>query len=272
MVKQRVGVPHLDDKALNVFTDGSSFSGPRRGGIGIHYVWADDAGNEVAYDLSPAGYSGATNQEMELKACIEGLAFLTKRHCPVRVGDFSKVVIITDSMYVKDGYAQARGTWRRNGWRTREGNPVRHAVMWKELCRAADRLPVRVEVRWHKGHSSQNPNNREADRLARSSASGSLKAPLAPKNVRRKKSTHVEVRGCVPLLGQRLRIRIVSADYLKTHRMHTYKYEVVSRGPLHDLVDRTYSDKLMKAGHVYDVRMNDDAAAPRVLKVFREIP
>ncbi len=36
----------LDDNALNIYTDGSSFSGPRAGGIGIVFVIVNDAGDE----------------------------------------------------------------------------------------------------------------------------------------------------------------------------------------------------------------------------------
>lgn len=63
----------IREDAINVFTDGSSFSGPRVGGIGIRVVTVDESGNEVVEDHAQPGYRGATNNEMELQACIEGL-------------------------------------------------------------------------------------------------------------------------------------------------------------------------------------------------------
>ncbi len=38
---------NLDERAVNVFTDGSSLPSPRRGGIGIGIFTVDDAGHEV---------------------------------------------------------------------------------------------------------------------------------------------------------------------------------------------------------------------------------
>ena len=59
----------IDENALNIYTDGSSFSSPRRGGIGIIFVFPDYL-NKEEKEFAPEGYVGATNNEMELKACI----------------------------------------------------------------------------------------------------------------------------------------------------------------------------------------------------------
>jgi hypothetical protein len=52
-IRYRRGVEYLDDRDLNIYTDGSSYSGPRRGGVGILFVTVDDEGNEQteAYPL-----------------------------------------------------------------------------------------------------------------------------------------------------------------------------------------------------------------------------
>lgn len=230
----------LDDRALNIFTDDSSYSGPRRGGMGIRFVWVDEQGAEVIHDWSPPGHGGATNNEMELKACVDALGLLARRYAPVDSEPFSKIVIHTDSLYVTEHFSRARFEWPKNQWRTRDGNPVLHAALWKQFVRAADRTGKRVDIEWHKGHSSSNPHNRTADRLAKNSALGSLRTPLAPVKVRRKRTSSIEEPGCVTLTGQRLRIRIITDRYLRTQRINHYKYEVVSRGPLEGLVDRIF--------------------------------
>ena len=40
------------ENAINIYTDGSSFSHPRLGGIGIHIVIINDEGFEEVEDLS----------------------------------------------------------------------------------------------------------------------------------------------------------------------------------------------------------------------------
>ena len=59
----------LDD-AINVYTDGSSFSGPRSGGIGIRLVIINALGGEESEDVPLPGYAGATNNQMELYAIL----------------------------------------------------------------------------------------------------------------------------------------------------------------------------------------------------------
>jgi hypothetical protein len=43
---ERVANPP-DEHALTIYTDGSSYSGPRRGGVGIVYVTVDDSGHDL---------------------------------------------------------------------------------------------------------------------------------------------------------------------------------------------------------------------------------
>jgi len=77
-----------------VFTDGSSLQAPRRGGTGICFVTVDDDGYEVIDNLQPQGHQGATNQQMELLACIQALRELRGKHSPVDVDRFTKMVCV----------------------------------------------------------------------------------------------------------------------------------------------------------------------------------
>jgi YD repeat-containing protein len=66
-------VEYHDDNALVIYTDGSSLQRPRRGGYAYRLVTVDETGEEMTYDYHEPGYLQATNNEMELVACIEAL-------------------------------------------------------------------------------------------------------------------------------------------------------------------------------------------------------
>jgi ribonuclease HI len=200
----------LDDLALNIFTDGSSFSGPRAGGIGIRIITFDDDGNEVPDDYLLPGYQHATNQEMELKACIEALRIISRRRSPVNVRSYTKVVIHTDSQYVVDYLHNAFMSWPRDRWQTRDGKPVVNATLWKDLVKAIRRVDNKVEFAWHKGHRSGNPHNKAADKLAKASAKVPLHPPITPRDVRRKTTDKSTVAGSIMPQGQRLTIRVIA--------------------------------------------------------------
>jgi ribonuclease HI len=51
----------IDENAINIYTDGSSYTGPRRGGMGIVFVTVNDEGHEVVEEHQPLGHRGATN-------------------------------------------------------------------------------------------------------------------------------------------------------------------------------------------------------------------
>lgn len=59
---------YIDESALNIFVDGASLPAPRRGGLGIRYVWVDEEGNPQS-DEEPFPYShqGASNNQWSSK-------------------------------------------------------------------------------------------------------------------------------------------------------------------------------------------------------------
>jgi ribonuclease HI len=261
----------IDENAVNVYTDGSCYPGPRRGGIGVLFVVVDDMGEEVVFEERPLGYRSATNQQMELQACIEALKILAGSRSPVDPTAYQKVIIKTDSMYVVENIRNAQFSWPKSKWHTRNGTPVANTAQWKELVKRADSLPRRVHFRWVKGHK-ESTYNRRADKLAKDSAKGGLQGPLTVTSVRRKKSAKTTERGSVKLSGQMLTIFIITDEYLRTQRCYKYKYEVLSKAsPFFGNVDLAFSTILLRAGHTYYVRFNDDDRNPRVLKMFKEI-
>jgi ribonuclease HI len=264
--------PNLDEGAINIFTDGSSFSGPRRGGVGFVIITVDDDGHPVEHAEQPQGYRSGTNQQMELMACIEALVFVTGRYSPVDVRDYRKVVIWTDSTYVANNFTYAKFNWQSDGWLTRDGNPVLNAHLWKRLVAAASKVGRRVDIKWCKGHSAANPHNKTADKLARASARGVLQPPVSISRVLRKQSTKLTELGSIKPEGQRLMLRVIGEQRLPEHRTYYYKCEVVSKGNrYYGNVDNIFSESILNVGHVYSVRLNSDPKQPRIVKVYREI-
>ena len=91
----------------------------------------------------------STNNRMELRAAIEGLATLKRS---------SVVSITTDSQYVKQGVLSWVEKWKLNGWQTASRKDVKNKDLWQEL----DELNNMHEVSWYwvKGHSGHAENER----------------------------------------------------------------------------------------------------------------
>jgi ribonuclease HI len=264
------------DEAITAYTDGSSLPTPRRGGIGVRFVYCDRLGVETTWDLHELGRPGATNNQMELLAVITALREIQSRRFPADLLDAARRIdICTDSRYVVDNVNNAIFAWPKTGWTTRDGYPVENAELWKDLVRELSKVKKRkrTEVVWGKGHTRDNPHNAAADRLAKASAQRPAREPITHVTVRHKKTDKKLERGSVQMLGQRLTIRIITAEYLPTRRLHKLRYEVISRrSQFHGNVDIAYSDDpRLRAGHTYFVTMSSDREPPRIVKCHREM-
>ena len=102
---------NIVENAINIFTDGSSYSGPRKGGMGILFVVINDEGHEETLEHVPQGHKGANNQQMELQACVEAFDFLLSKYSPIRLTEYRKVIVNTDSMYVTENFNRAKYEW-----------------------------------------------------------------------------------------------------------------------------------------------------------------
>ncbi len=99
-----------------------------------------------------------TNNKMELTAVIEGLRAL-KQPC--------RATIVTDSEYVRQGITEWIHGWKRNGWKTRDRQPVKNKELWIALEEGVANHEVRWQ--WVKGHADH-PDNNRADKLAAEAA------------------------------------------------------------------------------------------------------
>ena len=133
---------------IDIFTDGACRGNPGPGGWGV--ILRSGSHEKELF----GGEQSTTNNRMELRAAIEGLAALKRP---------SRVTVTTDSQYVRQGITQWIEGWKRNRWRTSAKKPVKNQDLWQLL----DELTSRHEVTWEwvKGHSGH-PDNEHADALA----------------------------------------------------------------------------------------------------------
>lgn len=150
----------MADEAVHIFTDGACSGNPGPGGWGALLRYK---GHEKQF----SGWTRhTTNNRMELLAAIRALSAL-KRPC--------KVIVHTDSQYLKDGITQWIKNWKANNWRTSSKAPVKNSDLWQwldKLCAVNE-----VEWQWVKGHSGH-PENEIADGLARKAIENGLRGLL----------------------------------------------------------------------------------------------
>jgi ribonuclease HI len=123
----------------------------------------------------------ATNNSMEIMAAVMGLAAL-KMPC--------RCEITTDSEYVLNGATYGLPKWRRSGWMTNEGAPVKNRKCWEILAEQIDRH-VSVSWVWVRGHSGH-PDNERCDFLA-----SEAREKLLPPKEAVKKSRHGAIIRCL---------------------------------------------------------------------------
>ena len=81
------------------------------------------------------------------------------------------LTIRSDSRYLIDTMEKGwLERWRKNGWKNRNGDPVRNIDLWRRLFVA--KLRHKCKFIWVKGHASNEENNR-CDALATAAADGS---------------------------------------------------------------------------------------------------
>jgi ribonuclease HI len=137
---------------LFAYTDGACSGNPGPGGWGALLV-AREGDRVVKERELSGGEAETTNNRMELLAAITALETLDR---PTRI------TVVTDSAYVKDGITKWIHGWKRNGWKKKGG--LKNVELWQRLDAAAARHDVTWE--WVKGHAGH-PENERADELAR---------------------------------------------------------------------------------------------------------
>lgn len=142
---------------IYLYTDGGSVGNPGPGGYGLVIRDGDDVIERSQ------GFRLTTNNRMELKGVLAGLAFTADS------GRNRSTVVSSDSRYVvnavENGWLER---WAANGWKTKSGR-IKNIDLWKQmLTYLEDR---EVEFRWVKGHSGH-PENERCDELVQQASRG----------------------------------------------------------------------------------------------------
>ena len=148
-------------QSITLYVDGACRGNPGLGGWGAYII----EGNEERKICG--GEEHTTNNRMELTAAIEGI-----KACP----SSAKLIIWTDSNYVKQGITEWIHGWKKKNWKD-----VKNPDLWKELdatCQGRE-----IEWNWIKGHAGH-AGNEMADQLANQGADETeqkLKNPMQDK-------------------------------------------------------------------------------------------
>lgn len=116
--------------------------------------------NEIVYEDN-GGIPQTTNQVMELFAVIAAFKWVSKNRP-------SSVTIVSDSEYVVKGINERMENWKRRGWRTNAGDPVKNKSFWVHAYGQYNGLidqGIHIDLQWVRGHDG-NHWNEYADQLA----------------------------------------------------------------------------------------------------------
>ena len=141
---------------VKIYTDGACIGNPGPGG------WAAVILTKSNKKEIFGGEKLTTNNRMELTATIKALEYCAKNEGIQPT--LKKIVIYTDSIYVKEGITVWINAWKKNNWRTTDKKNVKNVDLWKKLDELAK--SEQIEWNWIKGHS-KDPMNDLADELAK---------------------------------------------------------------------------------------------------------
>jgi ribonuclease HI len=130
---------------VHLYTDGACSGNPGPGGWA--YLLRHPASGSEREDSGAE--TQTTNNRMELRAVIEGLAAITRP---------SLIELTSDSQYVLNGLKDWMKDWKKRGWKTASKQPVKNVDLWQML----DVLVARHDVKFHwiKGHAGHAENER----------------------------------------------------------------------------------------------------------------
>ncbi|WP_137723035.1 ribonuclease H family protein [Prescottella subtropica] len=144
-----------------VSTDGSCLKNP---GGAIGWAWVEhDGPSDSGGDVS------GTNQIAELWALVEAIV--------AHPGE-EPLVIESDSQYAIKCASEWLPGWKRKGWKTSSGAPVKNLELVQDIDRAITERSGPVRFRWVRGHVG-NHFNEIADQLAGEAARAVRSDPAA---------------------------------------------------------------------------------------------
>ena len=136
----------------SLYTDGSCLGNPGPGGWAARCVDLFDIRGNM---------KKSTNNIMEMTAVVKGLEKCLEL-------SITEVSVFTDSKYVMDGITSWIHGWKKKGWKTAAGTPVKNKELWMQLDTLVGKFS-RIEWHWVKAHNG-NVHNEFVDSEARRQA------------------------------------------------------------------------------------------------------
>jgi ribonuclease HI len=256
----------LDPRAIHIFTDGSCLKNPGGKGGAAAFVEYPDHLNLPIGQIVDFGCTEATNNRMELIACIEALEWVRRKKPWPGV---TRAVIITDSAYVRDNLSRA-ASWQKNGWRNLHDEEKQNTDLWKRLLAIRSKVGMGIDFRWQLGKSS--PILKLVDKAAKSAAKrGGIDRD---NGFKRGKVSRSRVQGAAkmfPAQGQTACIHVYRKNApIKDNQIRFHLFNEVTKTPLASFY--AYASDLLTLElhrqHTYRVIFNDNPRKPVIEEVF----
>lgn len=134
-------------KRITLFSDGSSLGNPGFGGYCAILKYKDKE------KIVSGSKANVTNNQMELKAVIEGIKAV-KEPCEIE--------IVSDSTYVLNSVSEWLESWIKKDFKN-----VKNVDMWKEYLKISSKH--KIKTTWVKGHAGHTENEK-CDKIAKEEA------------------------------------------------------------------------------------------------------
>jgi ribonuclease HI len=144
----------MENKKIQIYTDGSSLGNPGPGGWGAVFV----ENEKIIHELGGCE-KNTTNNRMELMAVIETLKYISKNYKK------NHITIFADSNYVLLGITIWIFNWEKNNWKNSQKKEVMNQDLWKELIDLIRKYDNKINWEKVKGHSGHIYNDK-ADEIA----------------------------------------------------------------------------------------------------------
>ncbi|MEP7765201.1 ribonuclease H [Sanguibacter sp. 25GB23B1] len=181
------------DAVITVSTDGSCLRNP---GGASGWAWVNHDGSSAS-----GGIASGTNQVAELQAVLEAIL--------AHPGS-DELRIESDSQYAIKCASEWVAGWKRKGWRTASGSPVKNLDLVKGIERAMSERAGKVVFHWVRGHQGDHFNER-ADVLAGTAARAAQRGEVV---VTRTDAAGATTAAAVPAPSAAVPVPALDADLL----------------------------------------------------------
>lgn len=149
---------------ITIATDGSCIGNP---GPGAYGFYADLGSGNIIKRAIPM--PATTVGEMEVRALLEALFFVSEYIDEVQGIEPVPVTIQCDSQYVVKGYNEWMAGWKQKGWKKSKGT-LAHVELWKLIDQAKADMFSDVTVEWIRAHQNNGNLNDKIDEIVNNCA------------------------------------------------------------------------------------------------------